>query len=206
MTAREIETLREDIARAEAELDASVRRLAGKRTGGEMEAYEAAFQQLLNAERKLATAEARPHAVAETMSLLWDVGAPLPTLIQSDNDAHLLFLLSDDESAVGLVRFDGCSATLFGNPGDETFPGHPLHGSGFEPYRAMRVINSPWIDQLRRIDSVHPRHNEASFAELNHFIFPFHDTTFECVARSYAASRVPGRLSDAVKAVVDQLF
>jgi|GEM_PF-7085066 len=36
------------------------------------------------------------------------------------------------------------------------------------------------------MNTVHPHHRDEAFAELKHFVLPFHDTTFECVARGYA--------------------
>lgn len=191
---------------ATARLEEAVRRLAPKHVGGEMEAYEVAFQELMDAERQLAKAEQRPYAIPVDCPLLWDTGTPLPTLLQSDNDTLLFFLLSDDDQNVGQIEFERCRSTSFGSPGDETFKGHPLYGSGFEPYRPMEVLNSPWITQLQKIDSVHPRHDPAVFGSAKHFLLPFHDTTFECVARSFQASRTPGPLSEAVRRAVTQLY
>ena len=206
MTESTIQELRAALAAADDELQRTVRALAPKHVGGEMEAYEAAYASLLAAERRLAEAEGRPYAVLCDCPLSWDVGAPLPTLLQSDEAAHLFFLLPDDDERVGYVRFERLSSTLFGAPNDETFEGHPLHGSGFEPYRAMRVINSPWIAHLEKMNSVHRYHNPAVYTAQEHFILPFHDTTFECVARSFTASTVDKRLSGAVKDAVDGLY
>src|SRR5262245_2116546 len=161
---------------------------------------------MISAERKLAEAEHRPYAVHQDCSLSWDVGAPLPTLLQADHQTFLFFTLADDNENVGQIEFEWCSSTCFGNPNDETFQGHPLMGSGFEPYQAMLVANSTWITQLRKIDSVHHSHDPAVYDLAKHFIFQFHDTTFECVARSFKASRTPGSLPDAVRRAVAQLY
>lgn len=206
MTESHIADLKTALAAATVQLDEAVRRLAPKHVGGEMEAYEAAYERLLIAERELAEAEHRAYALPEDCDLAWDVGAPLPTLLQSDNQTFLFFLLADESEQVGQIEFERCSSTSFGSSGDETFAGHPLYGSGFEPYRAMRVINSPWIEQLQKIDSVHPRHNPDAYGTAKHFIFPFHDTTFECVARAFKTSRVVGPLSEAVRRTVERLF
>jgi hypothetical protein len=126
MGTENIEALKAALAKANVELEAATRALAPKHVGGEMEAYEAALLATLSAERKLAAAEARAYAILETSPLSWDVGAPLPTLVQSDHRAALFFLLADDDDAVGFVEFEGCLATSFGSPSDETFYGHPL--------------------------------------------------------------------------------
>lgn len=206
MTKTTIDELKASLALANDELERAVRALAPKHVGGEMKAYEAAYERLLGAERQLAAAEGRPYAVLCECPVSWDVGAPLPTLLQSDETSTLFFLLQDDDKRVGCVRFQRLSSSLFGAPNDETFQGHPLHGSGFQPYRAMQVVNSPWVAQLERMNSVHPYHDPSAYAAARHFIFPFHDTTFECVAQSFTASTVDRRLADAVKDAVDQLY
>lgn len=206
MNEQTIQELKASLATANDELERAARALAPKHVGGEMEAYDAAYEQLLNAERRLAAAEGRPYAALCDCPISWDVGAPLPTLLQSDQSADLFFLLPDDDERVGHVRFERLLSSLFGAPNDETFEGHPLHGSGFEPYRAMRVVNSPWIAQLERMNSVHHFHDPVAYAAMKHFIFPFHDTTFECVARSFSTSTVDRHLAEAVKDAVDRLY
>jgi hypothetical protein len=206
MTDDAITKLKAALVTANDDLEKAVRALAPKHVGGEMEAYEAAFQNLMMAERKLAHAEDRPYAVRCDCPLSWDVGAPLPTLLQSDQATFLFFLLPDDDEHIGQIQFEGLSSTSFGAPNDETFEGHSLHGSGFEPYRAMSVINSPWISQLEKINSVHRMHKPSVYASKKHFIFPFHDTTFECVARAFTASKVSSCLSEAVRNAVGLLY
>ena len=205
MAKPDFKMLRQAVEVARAKLEATYR-LPPQQVGGEMEANEAAFQELMLAERNLAAAEARPYAVLEDCALEWTIGGPRPTLLQSDDQTFLFFRLACGEEHVVVVDFDWCLSTSFGSPGDETFNGHPLHGSRFEAYRAMRVVNSPWIDQLVRIDSVHDRHDPDLFSDARHFIFPFQDTTFECVARSFTATKVEGSLRDAVKAAVERMF
>lgn len=201
-----IENLRQALASANDELEHATRALAPKHVGGEMEAYAAAHSKLMSAERALAEAEGRPFATLCDCSLTWDIGAPLPTLLQSDEKAFLFFLLPGADEQVGKVQFEGLSATYFGLPNDETFEGHSLYGSGFEPYRAMRVFNSPWLQQLEKMNSVHRRHDPSRFTSKQHYIFPFHDTTFECVARSFSASVVTQRLSAAVREAISALY
>ena len=66
-------------------------------------------------------------------------------------------------------------------------------------------MNSPWIERLREMDSVHPQHDPSTYATSRHFTFSFKDMTFECVARSFRSSRLEGPLSDAVRTEIDQL-
>ena len=141
----------------------------------------------LEAERGRAAAEGRPHAVLLECDLVWDIGAPAPTIVQWEHEALLFFHLSEQE-AVGLVAFDGCRSTCFGPPGEE---GHRLEGSGWDAYTPLRVVNSPWVERMF-----------GTAAGLTHFLFPFHDTTFECIAQSFETSRLPGSMAAAVQAAV----
>jgi hypothetical protein len=90
------------------------------------------------------------------------------------------------------VHFHGLDAHYFGAPNDEAFHGHPLAKFGLKPYEFARVENSPWIESLRVMNSVHPYHRDEAFAELQHFVLPFHDTTFECVAQGYTVETADG--------------
>ena len=75
---------------------------------------------------------------------------------------------------------------MFGPPNDETFSGHPLADRGLHPYAVFEVRDSSWIRKLERMNSVHHRHNRERFLEgLRHFVFAFHDSTFECVAHGF---------------------
>ncbi len=90
------------------------------------------------------------------------------------------------------MRFHGVRSHSFGAPNDESFHGDALARFGLKPYGFARVENSPWIESLRLMNSVHPYHHEEVFAELEHFVLLFHDTTFECVARGYAVETADG--------------
>ncbi len=46
-------------------------------------------------------------------------------------------------------------------------------------------MNSRWLKELEAINSVHRIYRPESWRDRNHFVFWFHDSTFECVARSY---------------------
>jgi len=59
-----------------------------------------------------------------------------------------------------------------------------LYGHGQEPYEAQIVMNSPWLREVLAINSVHARHNPDNWSDTKHFIFWFHDSTFECLASS----------------------
>ena len=79
-------------------------------------------------------------------------------------------------------------AHMFGPPNDEAFEGHPLSQRGLRPYAVFEVQASSWLASLERMNSVHPYHSAERFAKYKHFIFAFHDTTFECIAEGFSVS------------------
>jgi len=131
-----------------------------------------------------------------------DVGAPLPAVVAEEQQLDLIYLVSESDPnwhgtavtvvgptsqrlLVAHISFDSPYAHTFGPPNDEAFSGHPLASRGLSPYAAWEVCDSSWIRSLVRMNSVHANHSPSQFEELRHFIFAFHDTTFECVAARY---------------------
>lgn len=132
------------------------------------------------------------------------VGAPCPAIVATEHSLAVLFYVeepdpnwdgtyvrmlgvesSGEPSAV--VTFERPSIHTFGPPNDEAFAGHRLASKGLRPYGAFEILNSQWIRQLEKMNSVHPRHDPKMYMEgKRHFILTFHDTTFECVARGYS--------------------
>ncbi len=123
-----------------------------------------------------------------------DTGAPLPVVFANEQSVWLAFRLSyrtapdRERNATGVIRFDGVSAHCFCSPNDEALAGHRLYDCGLAFYAFQEVKNSPWIAELCRQNSVHPFHSDAMFSRYRHFIYPFHDSTFEIVADSYTTS------------------
>lgn len=128
-------------------------------------------------------------------------GAPLPLIIATDNALTVAFLVHEPSSTAGVerprmvdtatageqvavIRFRGPLAHQFGPPNDESLTGHPLATRGLRPYGAYEVRDSSWIRALERQNRVHPLHRPDAFAQRRHFIFTFHDSTFECVAEA----------------------
>ena len=196
-----------DIQDLERQLKAARERLEqaldAKPQRGDWAECQAADQEVLLLERQLAAANGEEYAEPCDFPLKWDIGAPLPHLMVSDNRALLAFLLNEPDPAwdgtyvtvknpadeqpepLALVEFDFCISAKLGAPNDEVFDGHPLSGKGLEAYTAQRVVNSRWLKEIEKINSVHYRYRPESWRDLTHFVFWFHDKTFECIARSY---------------------
>jgi len=147
-----------------------------------------------------------------------DVGAPLPAVLASETELDLVYLVSEPDphwdgsyaatvavdsegKPVARVRFQNPYAHMFGPPNDEAFSGHPLASRGLAPYAAWEVRASSWIRQLARMNAVHPSHDPKRFERYRHFIFAFHDTTFECIAASYVITIERGSVASVAAAV-----
>jgi hypothetical protein len=92
-----------------------------------------------------------------------------------------LAVKEDFREEVAIVRLNRCKAHMLGPPNDEAFSGHPLASRGLRPYGVFRIEDSSWIRELERSNSVHPRHSPERYRQLQHLVFAFHDSTFECV-------------------------
>jgi hypothetical protein len=199
----EIHDLEHRLTIARERLQRAIAALAPKHKGGEWEEYRAAEQDVLGLERKLAAARGDEYAETLEFPVRWDAGAPMPHLMKNDHRALLAFLLSEPDpnwdgtyvtvkspanegpEPLGLVEFTRCISAKLGAPNDEVFEGHPLNGKGLEAYGAQRVVNSRWLKEVEKINSVHRMYRPESWRDLHHFIFWFHDSTFECLAESY---------------------
>jgi hypothetical protein len=130
------------------------------------------------------------------------IGAPCPFVMSDEHTLMLAYIIEKVDpnwdgtyvrsvgpntagETVALVRFTRYSSFMFGPPNDEAFGGHPLASRGLKPYSAVEVRHSSWIRRLERMNAVHPRHTPALFDGYRHFIFAFHDSTFECVAEDF---------------------
>ncbi|MCG8574420.1 MAG: hypothetical protein MI810_05995 [Flavobacteriales bacterium] len=129
-----------------------------------------------------------------------DIGAPMPTILSNEYNLYLIFyarkinpnwdgksvhVRSKKDPGIITIKFDGFAQFKSGNPNDETIDGHPLYEYGLEPYSIQKVIDSGWIKELIKINSVHPGHKDKYFEKYEHFIFFFHDSCFEIVAEEY---------------------
>ncbi|WDQ15433.1 hypothetical protein [Rhodopirellula sp. P2] len=151
-----------------------------------------------------------------------DVGAPLPTVVADDYRLILEYLVSDPDpnwdgtyvnvvgtetdGTVALIRFRRPYAHMMGAPNEEAIAGHPLSGRGLEPFAAFEIRDSSWIRALESMNSVHPYHDRDRFlASKRHFIFVFHDSTFECVAEGFDVSKLNSSIVDSIETVVEFL-
>jgi hypothetical protein len=112
----------------------------------------------------------------------------------------------DGAEPLALVEFDFCVSAKLGAPNDEVFGGHPLYGKGLKPYSAQRVVNSRWLKEIEKINSVHRMYRPESWRDTQHFIFWFHDSTFECIADTFKVEIYHESMKTLLGRMVDRLL
>ncbi len=185
--------------------------------------YWPAYYALLEVEREVAAAKGEPHAIPLDFPVEWDKGAPLPQLIMDDYRTFLSFCVrevdpnwegtyvkavsTEDEipQTLALVEFQRTVSVKFGSPNDEVFRGHLLEGKGRESYAAQIVINSPWLAEIEAINKVHTHYNPERWRNRKHYIFWFHDSTFECIAESFTIELYQESMYQMLMRMVDRL-
>lgn len=150
-------------------------------------------------------------------------GAPLPIILSDEYRLLLAYIVqappmgwdsshsrivppSTSGEPFALIEFASYRSIMFGPPNDEAFEGHPLADRGLRPYRAFEIENSSWIRQLERMNTVHPHHKPERFQNLRHFVFAFHDSTFECVAEGYTIWQHEGSLESLLLIMQEHLL
>lgn len=110
-----------------------------------------------------------------------------------------------DSSPLLVIEAKRCAEVRFGGPNDESLNGHGLASKGLVGYHLNEVHNSAWIEQVIRVNSVHPYHRDEPFRALRHFVLPFHDEMVEILARALETTVVHGTLRDVLTGLVEQL-
>ena len=222
---KSVEGLERQLHLAVQRVQSACKALQKEHTGGEWEEYRAANDEQMRAERELAAAKGDQYAVNLEFPCAWDIGAPLPYLLQNDYRTFVTFLLrehdpnwdgtyvnvvdpgSSSSHSIAVVEFRRCHAAKMGAPNDEVFHGHALHGKGMESYKAQEVINSKWLSEIEAVNSVHACYDPKLWKSLHHYVFWFHDSTFECIAESFDVETfdksIPEVLADVSERLVE---
>ena len=150
-----------------------------------------------------------------------DVGAPLPVVLADEYRVLLAYrvaepdpnwdgtyvnvISSDTDSTDAIITFHRALLHMFGPPNDEAFAGHPLAERGLRPYCTAEVQHSSWLKLIIQMNRVHPHHTDAMFDGVRHFIFAFHDSTFECLAHDFSISLFRGSMAAATTQMTPML-
>jgi hypothetical protein len=117
----------------------------------------------------------------------WRSGAPAPFILAGEHRLRLMFHanVESGREAIAVLRIDDQVALSFGLPHEDSAGAHRLAPCGFTMESAFEVVNSAWIDELKRMEGEGWQPNLASLACHRHFIFSFRDRVLEFVAPSF---------------------
>jgi len=151
-----------------------------------------------------------------------DVGAPMPAFLQTDYGAFLLFYISQETSethgrsvnirstavdrGVAVIQFKWCVAFMWG-PGEDKLHTHRLWGKGLGHYAAFMVHNSRWSHALSRLSELNEHQLvRRDWGVFNHYIFTFHDGSFEIVAQDLKISNFDLSMDEIIRRILDLSF
>jgi hypothetical protein len=115
-------------------------------------------------------------------------------LLQTEYKAYLTFNAQGDgpdglseDVGTAVVEIVRCKITKFGYPNDEASLGHPLYRKGLIQYGIYEVLNSSWLAELAEQNRI-ALPDRTGTTGMRHFVFVFHDSTFECLAQDVKIS------------------
>lgn len=135
-------------------------------------------------------------------------GAPMPTVVSDGAYVELSYYvrgseLSSKPDHMAIIRFDGLFSLYFGQPDYDWHKGHPLDDRGLSELGFGEVLHSSWIRHMtapRQLgnSSVHWDIGDEWRSKLRHFVFGFHDESFECIAMRAEVREVDGRTREPI--------
>ncbi len=138
--------------------------------------------------------------VIEGVFPIWDIGAPTPTIFSDEHNVHLAYYTCDNE--VAIISFSHCFEHTMGMPDENMVDSHPLGGKGLTEYEAHVVENSKWMQDLESRYGVISDFSRATDREYKHYIFIFHDRSFECISSGYTIQTIENTsIMDAFKTI-----
>jgi len=117
-----------------------------------------------------------------------------------------MYKVTGNDNVIPLPDIPQSSTHLFGPPNEEALAGHPLNEKGLKPFGAYEILNSSWLNELEKMNSVHPYHVKSEFMKgKRHIVLTFHDSTFECIADSYTFNTSIGSVGSMVASMGERL-
>ena len=124
--------------------------------------------------------------------------APVPFIVANEYKTLLCYrVLGAPPELRALVSFHGVHATRWGPVIDEHLSAHEFGRVGPGFYSPYQYSNSEWLDQA--IGAAVVASSPWFLGTLYHFVFPFHESTFECLAASIrveVSSAPPARIRE----------
>lgn len=136
----------------------------------------------------------------------WRDGAPEPFMLAGQHRLRLLFhaKTKSGDAVIAILRVDGQVALSFGLPHEDSSTAHRLATLGFTMETAFEVVDSAWIDDLRRMEAAGWQPNLAWLGRQRHFIFSFRDRVLEFVAPAFTFEVADGPFAQVLERVMGE--
>ncbi|MBL4786492.1 MAG: hypothetical protein JKY49_13820 [Cohaesibacteraceae bacterium] len=145
----------------------------------------------------------------------------MPGIISTEHEVVLYYQLNDTppewdgsyttqidshtERLTAIVKWVRCYQHMFGSGGEYVAHRHPLAERGFGPFGNFEVTNSSWKQTHIEMNKGHYDFFPGMYDDLRHFLLPFHDSTFECLAKGFEIEIVHGSSIDIMKRIIGYL-
>jgi hypothetical protein len=168
--------------------------------------------EILAVERNLAAARNEPYAalwewpIALTFSTY-----PSPIVVSQGLKTLLIYEAlpkekNDRSQHTAIVTFGDCVGCKYSDLNDEVIEGNPLYGRGIEVGGAYIVMNSPWLEEIKKIHSAHHMFNEKLWVRKRHYLLFFKESTFECIAEDVTSQLKDGPLHEIIYTETRNLY
>jgi len=108
-----------------------------------------------------------------------------------------------EDAGTALFEFERCLLTRFGYPNDEARWGIPYFKE--VSYGIYEVQNSSWIKEVVRLNRyAFPNTTDEYVAK--HYLFAFHDSSFECLADGFEFKVLNEPIEAIVKAITSRII
>jgi hypothetical protein len=145
------------------------------------------------------------HAEAFDLGVRWSAGAPMPVLLQCEWHTFLAFYTGARDDEIGVVEFYRCVVAILSEPNDESLKAHRLWGKGLDFYAAHVVHNSKWFQAWRVLNGMLWEHDPDAWAGYKHYVFTFHDSTFQCIAKSFEVRKITASMEEVLLQLIPKL-
>jgi hypothetical protein len=135
-----------------------------------------------------------------------------PIIIHSGNKIAFMFTMSLDNTnnyVDGSVLFKSSTLLLMksGHPNDEAYSGHDyIHNAVLEPpklyYSIVEVLDSPWLQEVMKVNMRNFSASQSSFPKARHHIFPFKETTLEVLWDDFSYETIDKSSEDLARELV----
>src|SRR5262245_3792088 len=167
-----------------------------------------AFDRLAKAQRALAKAKGEEYAAPYDIGFVPEAAVSEPAFFQTEHASLLTFSAvrekanwRREDAGYGLVEIVHCFTSCFGGPGIEK---DPLYTKGLHAYGVFEIVSSRWKRGLSENGGLYFPGTPGP--AQRHFVFTFHDSTFQCIASDLRCMTVELPFENVLVAVRKRLW